>query len=311
MPTIKYTTPIAFFAYKRPEHTLRALESLEQNCGSKFSKLYIFCDGAISEVDRIAVEKVRKIARSRQWCGTVHVVESDHNMGLANSIIAGVTRLCDEFGRVIVLEDDLITSPYFLDYMNSALDLYEEDSRVMQVSGYMFPVKNYRPDEVFFLPFTTSWGWGTWDRAWNCFDPNMKQYNNLISNTQLVRKFNLLGAYPYSAMLKNQIDGEIDSWAIRWYLSVFMMKGFVLYPKCTLVQNIGFDGSGTHSNKNEVSVDRLCKNPLNVTTSGIVICNESFDRIREYLTSKKRSGVPSLKKILLEVRNYCRRFSKE
>lgn len=288
-------SPIAFFAYNRPEHTRLALESLGKNIGAESSDLYIFCDGAKSATDLVAVKKVREVVRSQQWCGTVHIIERDKNMGLANSIIAGVGHLCDFFGRAIVLEDDLILAPYFLDYMNKALKKYENDHRIMQVSGYMFPVKPVCSDDVFLLPFTTSWGWATWSRAWQLFDAEVKQFTDLASDARRVYEFNLNDSYPYFSMLKEQVDGKIDSWAIRWYFSVFMLNAFVLYPKHTLVQNTGFDGSGTHCQVSDVAEDKLgMKHDIVTIHSNVSVCNKSFQSIREYLSTETCPGRQSM-----------------
>lgn len=239
--------PIAFFAYRRPEHTRRSLESLARNEMAKNSELFIYCDAQKHEKDCAVVAEVRKVIRSKQWCGTVHIIEREKNLGLANSIISGVTELCDRYGKVIVLEDDLVLSPYFLVYMNTALDLYEHESKVMQISGYMFPV-NLEPlvTDAIFLPFITSWGWATWQRAWIYFDPKSLGYEKLRNSNKLRYEFNLNNSYPYFNMLKAQIKGRIDSWAIRWNLSVFMAEGLILYPTQSFITNTGFDGSGTH-----------------------------------------------------------------
>lgn len=239
--------PIALFVYKRPQHTEKTLESLSRCEGADESELFIFCDGPKRPEDEKAVSEVRQVVRSRRWCGKVNVIERDKNMGLANSIIGGVTELCNSYGRVIVLEDDLLTSRYFLEYMNKALDLYENNEQVMQVSGHMFPV-NIKPEtDAFFLPFTTSWGWATWQRSWSHFDGEMKGYTRLKKDKELKFRFDLDRSYPYFNMLSKQRKGKVDSWAILWYLSVFMLDCLTLYPSQTLIQNIGFDGSGTHS----------------------------------------------------------------
>jgi hypothetical protein len=238
--------PIAFFAYKRPEHTKRSLESLAKNHGAESSELFVFCDGIKKPEDSKAIQQVRDVVRSQQWCGQVHIIEREQNMGLAKSVIHGVTDLCSKYGKVIVLEDDLILSPFFLEYMNQSLDLYETESKVIQVSGYMFPVKLASDNDAIFLPFTTSWGWATWERAWKYFDPDISGYNLLKNNKKLQYKFNLNNSCHFFEMLEGQINGSIDSWAIRWYLSTFIIDGVTLYPIRTLVKNIGFDGSGTH-----------------------------------------------------------------
>lgn len=238
--------PIAVFGFRRPRHLQRTLEALSRNPESAKSKLTIFCDGARDSSDEALVAEVRAIAKSSLWCGDVEVVERSANMGLANSIIDGVTRLCSEHGQVIVVEDDLEVAPTFLDYMNRALKRFAEDERVMQVSGYMFPITANVGRRPFLLPLTTSWGWATWQRAWQAFDPGSDDNAKLLNDPRKRLLFDLNNAYPYARMLESQQSGKIDSWAIRWYRTVFLRGGLVLYPPHSLVNNFGFDGSGTH-----------------------------------------------------------------
>ena len=241
--------PIAFFTYKRPEHTRQSLESLTQNEGAEQSELFIFCDGPKRPEDDEGVRQVREVVRSKQWCGKVRIIERESNIGCANSVIDGVTEVCKKYGRVIVLEDDLVLSPFFLNYMNKALELYNNYPRVMQISGHMYPVQLDIETDAIFLPFITSWGWATWQRSWKHFDPHMLGYEKLKSNKMLRYGFDLKDSYPYFKMLNSQVHSKIDGWDIRWYLSIFMLGGLTLYPIQSLVKNIGFDGSGTHCPK--------------------------------------------------------------
>lgn len=237
---------IALFVYNRPKHTRQTIEALLLNSQAKYSDLYIFSDAPKNETAREAVEEVRGYIKQISGFNKVSIVERNTNWGLASSIIDGVTKLCEEFGRVIVLEDDLVVSPHFLDFMNSGLDRYELEEKVMQIAGYMFPLNIQTKEDAFFMPLTTSWGWATWKRAWQHFDPNAKGYELLLKNSDLKRSFDIDDKYPYFKMLESQKKNKVDSWAIRWYLSVFMLKGLVLYPKLSLVENFGFDGSGVN-----------------------------------------------------------------
>ncbi len=239
--------PIAFFAYRRLAHARASLESLSKCHGAKESELFIFSDGAKGEADRKSVEEVRELIAGRKWCGRVNIIERERNLGLAASVISGVTELCERYGRVIVLEDDLVVSRYFLEYMNAALERYKDEEKVMQVSGHIFPVKIDTGADAFFLPVTTSWGWATWQRAWKDFDPEMKGYEELKRDAGLRKSFDLDGSFPYFDMCKAQLAGRVDSWAIRWYLSVFMKGGLVLFPGSSLLENIGFGSEGTHT----------------------------------------------------------------
>lgn len=238
------SAPIALFAFRRPEHTQLALEALARNSGFAGSSLHVFCDAARSPADAAAVERTRQVVRDFPHPDK-HVVEALRNRGLANSIVDGVTALCARHGRVIVIEDDLLVSPHFLDYMNRALDRHADDERVMQVSGHMFPIAPPDADTVL-LPMTTSWGWATWQRAWRQLDTTAAGAAQLRRSAWTRYRFDMNGSYPYFAMLQWQLAGRIDSWAILWYLTVFAAAGRVLFPRQSLVENIGFDGSGTH-----------------------------------------------------------------
>ncbi len=248
-------SPIALFVYNRPHHTQKTLETLFLCPEYDASPVYVFCDGAKNGIDE-DVKAVRNVVKQLVGNKAV-IVESEHNKGLAASIISGVTLLCEDFGRVIVLEDDLLVSSGFLAYMNDALNLYEKNEKVMQISGHMFAVQELASShDAFFLPFTSSWGWATWARAWGDFDPEAIGWEQLKTNKEMRVQFNLDNSYDYYSMLEKQIAGKIDSWAIRWYWSVFKHDGLVLYPPSSLVENIGFDGSGTHGWR---SADRIKK----------------------------------------------------
>ena len=238
--------PVVLFAYNRPDHTRQTVDALRRNTLAMTTDLIAFSDGPRAAEDMSRVLEVRRYLKSVDGFRSVTVHERGSNFGLAASVIDGVTRVCEDAGQIIVVEDDLVVSPHFLDFMNTALRRYSNDAEVMQISGYMFPVDMGSETDSFFLPFTTSWGWGTWQRAWAAFDPLMSGFDALSGDLRLRKAFDLDGAYDYFGMLRRQRRGDADSWAIRWYLSVFMRKGLTLYPAKTLVQNIGFDGSGMH-----------------------------------------------------------------
>lgn len=244
--------PIALFTFKRPAHTRRTLESLADNPEFTSSPLFIYCDGARNDVEAVQTEELRQLVRNWPHPNKI-VIERERNWGLANSIISGVTELCERYGRVIVVEDDLIVSPVFLNYLNSALTHYVDEPKVMQVSAYMFPVSIQSHYDAVMLPFTTSWGWATWNRAWKHFDPSMRGYGMLRDNSGLRHKFNLDGSYPYFRMLKRQAEKKVDSWAICWYLSVFLQKGLIVFPLYSLVRHDGYDETATHATRQDQS----------------------------------------------------------
>jgi hypothetical protein len=240
--------PIVFFVYNRPKHTRQVLHALSGNFLAKESILYIYADGAkdnANDEQKQRVKETRELIKSERWCKEVTIIESDRNMGLAASIINGVTDVVNQYGKVIVLEDDLITSPYFFTYMNDALTLYEDDEQVISIHGYVYPVKKKLPD-YFFLKGADCWGWATWKRGWDVFNPDGEYLLNEIKRQNLEKEFNFNNSYDYTGMLQDQIDGKVSSWAIRWYASAFLENKYTLYPGKSFVENIGFDGTGTH-----------------------------------------------------------------
>jgi hypothetical protein len=240
------SAPIVVFAYRRPDHLRRTLRSLMDCDGFEGSPVVVYCDGQKNAEERRSTEATREVAREMLGSRAEYHF-SDSNLGLSQSVIHGVTSVTRRFGRAIVIEDDLQLAPDFLGYMNAALDRYADDPAVFQISGYMFDVPEFADRrDALFLPLTVSWGWATWQRAWNVFDPDASGWESLRSDRDMRRRFNLAGAYDYATMLENQMAGRTDSWAVRWYWTVFRAGGLVLFPPRSLVGNTGMDGSGTH-----------------------------------------------------------------
>lgn len=238
--------PIVIFIYKRADHLLRNLASLKRCRGFADSAIIVYGDGPRIEADRAGVEAARRVAAERLGSRAEYHFR-EQNIGLAASIITGVTEVTRRYGRAIVIEDDLELSEHFLAYMNAGLDKYADDEAVYQVSGQLFRTPEFEGrTRALFLPFTSSWGWGTWNRAWRRFDPTAAGWRRLAHDPALRRRFNLDGAYDFSTMLERQMAGLGDSWAIRWYWSVFRNDGKVCFPPVSLVRNTGMDGSGTH-----------------------------------------------------------------
>jgi hypothetical protein len=242
------------------------------------------------------VEATRHVAED--WAARLggQVIARSENLGLARSIVTGVTALCKQFGRVIVLEDDLVVAPGFLRYMLQALDRYRDDSRVYQISGYNFPIPDFPEADTVFLPLTTTWGWATWDRAWRAFDWNATGALEQLSDSQVRFRFDLEDAYPFSNMLKQRLGGKLDTWDIQWWWAVFKCGGLVLYPRHSLVQNIGFDGSGTHHGN---SPDAAFARTINSMPEGMPVrwperveANlEAFDQVKRFLRAQSPSRI--------------------
>ena len=244
--------PIILFVYNRPEHTKKTIEYLSKNRLAESSTLFIFSDGPKSEKDKQKVAEVRKYLKSIQGFNEIKIVEREKNLGLANSVISGVNQIFKSYEKVIVLEDDIISSPSFLKFMNDALDFYKADEKIFSVSGYPYPVKipdSYSHD-VFVAHRASSWGWGTWKDRWEKVDWEMKDYSSLLKNREGQNILNKAGE-DLLPMLKAQLKGEVDSWAIRWTYTQLKNNAFCLYPVSPLCKNIGTDWSGTHSSSSK------------------------------------------------------------
>lgn len=279
-------SPIVFFAYNRYRHTKNSLISLRSNSLAKHSELFVYIDGPKNDNDKSENEKIFNFVKLLDGFRNIQIIRRENNIGLANSIVEGVTRACSEYGKVIVIEDDLIVSKYFLDFMNTALSYHENSEHVMHISGYMFPVDIDIKIQSFFLPFITSWGWGTWEHAWKKYEFNEDNYQILHKNRKARKRFNLDNSYNYWHLLKQKKNNKVDSWAIVWYLSVFFNKGLTLFPRETLVHNAGFDGSGTHCRASSFGANRrkLSQKQLSVKAN-YQVDNVIFNAVKKYLKS--------------------------
>jgi len=246
---MKSSTPIAVFVYNRPDHTRQLIESLLNCARLDECAVHIFCDGAKKPEYEQSVQSARVVAREFASRLNATILERDENLGLARSIVTGVTELCEKYGSVIVLEDDFILHPFFLDFMLQSLDRYADDELVAQVAGFTFPITDASlQNDAFFLPATSSWGWATWQRAWKLFSWETESALQILdADPQLMRRFDMDGSFPCSDMLRLAANGKVDSWAIRWYWSVFQVGKLIIYPRRSLVWQNGFDETATHT----------------------------------------------------------------
>lgn len=255
--------PIALFVYNRLTHAEKTIDALKKNALAAQSELFIFSDGAKDRNDEPKVSAVRSYIKQVSGFKSVIISERQENAGLADSITSGVTQVVNNFGRIIVLEDDIVTSPYFLQFMNDALTLYENDEKAMEVSGYLWPEKKELP-ETFFMIAAPCWGWATWARAWKKFNPNINYLMSELRSKNFIRKFNFDGGHNFFNHIRANADGNMKTWAIRWYASVFLNHGLCLFPKKSLTHNIGNDGSGTHDDPIKVFDTEVSKEKINV-----------------------------------------------
>lgn len=245
--------PVVLFAYNRPEHTRRVLEALARNDLAAQSPLYIFCDGAKRDSDAAAVEAVRGVVREVTGFARLEVIESPTNKGLARSVISGVTEVVNAYGQVIVVEDDLLTAPSFLRFMNDCLRVYQDRPDVFSISGHCYPQslfrlpKHWRQD-VFLSYRNSTTGWATWADRWEKVDWAVSDYQEYLLSVERQNIFDR-GGQDLTAMLALQMQGKIDSWGIRFTYAHSVQQAYALFPVRSFIDNIGYDGTGVHSNR--------------------------------------------------------------
>lgn len=288
-PTLsKQLSPIVVFAYRRLDHLQATIEALKKNLLSNESDLIIYSDGAKSESEQVLVSELRNYIAGITGFKTLTIRCRVTNFGLSRSIIDGVGAVINDYGKAIILEDDMVTSPYFLHYMNEALTCFENDPRVISIHGYAYPTSIKLP-EAFFLRGADCWGWGTWKRGWDVFNPNGRLLLGHLRSRGLVGEFDFDGAYPFSKMLADQIAGRNDSWAILWYASAFLANKLTLYPGNSLVANIGNDSSGTHCETSTRYDVQLGMNPIDLSGLPVGESKDGRDAFKAFFLTNKRS----------------------
>jgi hypothetical protein len=281
--------PIALFVYNRPDHTRRTVESLKDNILAKESELFIFADGAKSEKDKEMVNQVADYIATIDGFKSVTIVKQERNLGLANSIIKGVTQLSKSHGKFIVFEDDLICSAYTLTYLNEALEIYENEGNVWHICSYMYPIKlSDDLPETFLYRATHSLGWASWKRAWDKFNPDI---DDLISqfDEQKIKDFTFDGKMNFWKQMNDFKNGKNNSWAIRWYASVFLNKGLALNVTRSFINNIGHDGSGVHSNIENTYDIEVYKNRITEFPKEITENKKMYELVKSFYANRKGS----------------------
>ncbi len=281
--------PILIFTYNRPQHTRRMLQALESADLAKYSDVFIYSDGAKNANSIESVNKVRAIIAEPWQFKNIKIIERERNLGLAQNVISGVTEVISKYGKVIVLEDDLQISKVGLRYFNDALDVYEKEEKVMEISGYMYPVKDAaKLPETFFFRVANSWGWATWERAWKKYNPNIDE---LIADfdKEKIKRFSIDHTENFWKQVKEYKAGKINSWAIRWYLTLFNNNGLALYPRQSMIQNMGTDGSGTHSDADTMYHVELATQAVTYFPQEIEENKEAYEAIKYFYKNRKGS----------------------
>lgn len=242
--------PVVLFTYNRYGHTKKTIEALCKNTIANKTDVYIMVDYIENEEQRRNTQQLYDYLDDGQWkkyFQTVKITYQNKHKGLAKSVIEGVTDVINRYEKIIVLEDDIVTEPNFLEYMNDCLDFYKDDCKIWSISGYAIPEKKISGlNQSLYLSYrASSWGWATWKDRWETIDWTVADYKKFKYNIFKRRHFNR-GGNDLAFMLDRQMKGDIDSWAVRWCYSQSMQNRYTVYPVCSLVENIGCDGSGTH-----------------------------------------------------------------
>lgn len=281
--------PVVFFVYNRPQHTQRTIAALLRNSLADQTDLIIYSDAAKTAAQVPEVEAVRQYIRQVKGFGSINIIERSQNFGLADSIIDGVTRACADYGKVIVLEDDLETSPHFLAYMNDALDYYEEIERVMHISGCSYPIIPIESQATYFLQVPLCWGWATWKRAWDHFERDVAIMDEF--SDEMIHSFDFDDTYPYWAQLELNRDGKIRTWFVFWYAKIFRMAGLCLFPSRSLVRNVGFDSTGVNCDETDVYDVAVSTGPVPVKTIPLSLHKQAYQKHIAYFRKIQRGGM--------------------
>lgn len=287
--------PIILFVYNRPWHTQQTLEALAKNELARDSILYIYADGAkenATEQDLKKINEVREIISTFEDCKETHIVIREKNWGLADNIIDGVTERINQHGKIIVLEDDLITSPFFLQFMNDGLYTYQNNPEVWSIGACnFFSTKNHTP-ETFFIPIPDCWGWATWKDRWHYFEADSTKLLQELIDRNLIDSFNLYGSYPFIDMLKAQAEGKISSWAIRWQAQAYLHDALTLYPKYPITEHIESDNATHASNFSTNTITSFPRKPIKIKTQKIEVNNKIIEDMYEtYISMYKKTSI--------------------
>ncbi|SCY89936.1 glycosyltransferase [Desulfoluna spongiiphila] len=296
-------SPIALFVYNRPWHTQQTIEALQKNELSEQSDLFVVSDGPKNQQDQKNVMHIRKYLQTISNFKSITIIERENNWGLADSIIDGVTHIINRHGKIIVLEDDLITSPFFLTYMNNALNFYQGNKNIFSISGYnlppdIMPIPKSCTEEVYLNYRSSSWGWGTWENRWEKADWSVKDYNQFLHNKKEQKLFNR-GGNDLTHMLSMHMNGTIDSWSIRWSYTHHKYNSLCIYPLISYIDNIGFDGSGIHCGHTTKFSNNICIAPKSILLTHNLKINKQL--IKRFTNVYSPGLISQLKQLIKKI----------
>tara|TARA_B100002019_G_scaffold137251_1_gene118254 strand:+ start:21282 stop:22184 length:903 start_codon:yes stop_codon:yes gene_type:complete len=251
--------PIILFVYNRLDHTKKTVQALLDNQLADKSTIFIFSDGAKDDKERYKVNEVREYIKTINGFKNINIIYRDRNWGLANSIIDGVTKVISEFDKAIVLEDDLVSSPFFLKYMNESLDHFKEIKDVYHISGWNYPFSNDQLGDVFLWRLMNCWGWATWSDRWSLYKKNTKETISEFTSSD-IKRFNIDGVEDFWGQILANRDGKINTWAIFWYATIYKNRGLCVNPSKSFITNIGHDDSGVNCTSTNEYISELNMN---------------------------------------------------
>lgn len=285
--------PIVLFAYNRPWHTQQTVEALQKNKLASESELFIYSDEAKNDDARVSVDEVRKYIDNITGFKKITVIKRDKNWGLADSIIDGVTKIVNEYGRIIVLEDDLVTSPYFLQFMNESLEFYEDEEKIWHVSGWNYPIETDGLNNVFLCRVMNCWGWATWADRWRHYEKDVDKTMEEFSKDD-IKRFNLDGVEDFFGQVTANYEKKINTWAIFWYATIFKHEGLCLNPAQTFVENIGLDASGENCGISTMYTNKNILNDYNYVNASIAEDDVFLEKIKDFYKMNKKTNVQKL-----------------
>ncbi len=289
--------PVIIFTYNRLDTLKLVIEKLQKNILVEETELFIFSDYPKKEKDLESVNKVKNFLHSVNGFKSITIIERKENYGLAKNIIEGVTEIINNYEKVIVLEDDLITSKNFLCYMNQALEFYKEDKRIFAISGYTgnLPALRNLNDEGYLSYRPCSWGWATWKKEWDNNDWDVKDFDSFIKDRKAVKKFNR-GGIDMTRMLRHCIEGKNHSWAIRWSYTMYKLNKYCFYPKVSKIQNVGFGEDATNCTSIDIYQTNLDKSEnCNFNFNSSIEVNKQLTKEFAYVFSYTNKALKKIK----------------
>ena len=286
--TLVNLAPIVLFVYNRLWHTQQTIEALQKNELASESELFIYADGTKNEKLNDQVLEVRSYIKEVDGFSKVTIIERDKNWGLAANIIDGVTNVINQYGKIIVMEDDIVTSPAYLSFMNQALDFYKNEQKVWHISGWNYPIDSKGLGDVFLWRVMNCWGWATWANRWEYYEKDVYKTMQEFSKDD-IKRFNVDGVENFFGQVTANYEKKINTWAIFWYATIFKKNGLCLNSTQTFVENIGLDRSGVHCGESSTYISNIS---LNKKVDFIYSDNENnlaLQRIKIFYTLQKKT----------------------